>query len=324
MSYGEGNAACPFLAFEDDRDHRADFADSRHRCFAAAEPEPLDASHQERFCLSVAFAACPIFLDWARAEAAGVVGGASGGAPARKASRTPADVPAFPGSPSSSGRPGRTTPAEAAGVPAHAADPGSGLWGFEGAPKRTVAPPVIPPVATPETSLVTPPMARRQVTKPDWEHPPSYGEFPRLRPRDDRSSNQPLLLALVGVSVVMVALILGPLFAPKGGGPTPSPSKSSASPSSSESVVPTPEPDRTFFVYRVKSGDTLNSIAVRYGISYEQIRAANPQITNPDHIIVGQPVYVPWQTWVIPSPTPELTPTPEFTPTPTPVLTPNY
>ena len=71
-SFQEGHAACPFVAFEDDRDHRADHPDYGHRCFAAAEPEPRALPHQERFCLSAAFAQCPIFLDWARQEAAGV------------------------------------------------------------------------------------------------------------------------------------------------------------------------------------------------------------------------------------------------------------
>jgi len=71
-SFQEGHAACPFVAFEDDRDHRADHPDYGHRCFAAAEPEPRALPHQERFCLSAAFAQCPIFLDWARQEAAAV------------------------------------------------------------------------------------------------------------------------------------------------------------------------------------------------------------------------------------------------------------
>jgi LysM repeat protein len=316
MSYGEGNAACPFLAFDDDRDHRADYADSRHRCYAAAEPEPLDPSHQERFCLSVAFAACPVFLEWARAEAAGVVGGAPAGAPKGKGSRTPAELPPFPGSQ------GRTTPAEASRVTSHAADPGSGLWGFEGAPKRTVAPPVTPPVAVPGASAsAAPPTSRRQVTKPDWENPPRYDNFPRLRPRDDRSSNQTLLLAVIGVAAVFVLLILGPLFAPKGSSATPSPSLVAESPSASASESPTPEPGQTFKIYKVKPGDSLRGIASKSGITYEQILAANPLITNPNHIEVGQEIYIPWQTWVppaTPTPTPEPTPTPTPTPTPPP------
>jgi LysM repeat protein len=314
-SIGDAGTACPFLAFDDDRDHRADYADSRHRCYAAAEPEALDAAHQERFCLSVAFAACPVFLDWAKSEAAGVVGGGAGGA-ATKASRTAAEATPYPG-----GR-GRTTAAEVSRVTAHAADPGSGLWGFEGAPKRTVAQAVTPPVAVPgAASATTPPATRRQVTKPAWENPPRYENFPRLRPRDDRSGNQTLLLAVGGIAAVLVLLILGPLLAPKGSTATPSPSQIAASSSASESASPTSEADRTFKVYRVKAGDNLNSIAVGNGISYAQLIAANPQITNPNHIEVGQIIYIPWQTWVPPA-SPSPTPTEEITPSP--LTTPPY
>jgi LysM repeat protein len=322
MSFEEGSAACPFLAFYDDRDHRSDFADTQHRCYAAPEPEPIETGHQERYCLAVAFATCPVFLEWARAEAAGVAEGRSAGAavPAgfgaatagAARSRGDSEAPAFlAGS-------GRTTPAEAVPVTAaHASDPGSGLWGFEGAPKRTVAP-TAPAAASGSFDTATPPMPRHQPTKPDWENPPRYENFPRLRARDDRN-NQPLLLAALGVTVLMLALIVVPLLSPKGGGPSPSSSHSAgtASPSASTSVAPPDNPNRTFMVYRVKPGDNLNGIAQGNGISYAQLIAANPQITNPNHIEVGQIIYIPWQTWV---PSPTASPTP----TPTPIVTPYH
>jgi LysM repeat protein len=318
MSF-EGSAACPFLAFFDDRDHRSDFADSQHRCYAAAEPEPIETGHQERFCLSVAFATCPVFLEWARAEAAGVAQGHSAGAAVPAGfgaavavkSRGDSDAPAFLASS------GRTTPAEAVPVTAaHASDPGSGLWGFEGAPKRTVAPTA--PAASSGFDASTPPMARHQPTKPDWENPPRYENFPRLRARDDRNNNQPLLLAALGVTVLMVALIVVPLLSPKGAGASPSPSHSAgASATASTSVAPTGNPDRTFQTYRVQPGDNLQGIAANHQISYAQLIAANPQITNPNHIEVGQIIYIPWQTWV---PSPSASPTP----VPTPVVTPYH
>lgn len=45
--------------------------------------------------------------------------------------------------------------------------------------------------------------------------------------------------------------------------------------------------------YRVKTGDTLSSIAKRNGISLAQLLKANPQITNPNKIQVGQVVNLP-------------------------------
>ncbi|MER3418935.1 MAG: hypothetical protein C4343_07610, partial [Chloroflexota bacterium] len=64
--------ACPFLAFEDDRDGRSLRPDHRHRCFAEIRPAPRALAHQERYCLTAGFASCPTFLDWARREAAAV------------------------------------------------------------------------------------------------------------------------------------------------------------------------------------------------------------------------------------------------------------
>ena len=45
--------------------------------------------------------------------------------------------------------------------------------------------------------------------------------------------------------------------------------------------------------YRVQPGDTLSKIAKRNGISLAQLLKANPQITNPDKIQVGQVVNLP-------------------------------
>jgi LysM repeat protein len=62
--------ACPFVAFEDDREARATSPDHRHRCYAELVPSPRAAAHQEAYCLSSAFPVCPTFQDWARREAA--------------------------------------------------------------------------------------------------------------------------------------------------------------------------------------------------------------------------------------------------------------
>ena len=70
LTSADGSPACPFVAFEDDRDERADRPDHRHRCFAEAEPAPRALAHQEAYCLSSAFPVCPTFQEWARREAA--------------------------------------------------------------------------------------------------------------------------------------------------------------------------------------------------------------------------------------------------------------
>lgn len=45
--------------------------------------------------------------------------------------------------------------------------------------------------------------------------------------------------------------------------------------------------------YTVKKGDTLTSIAKKYGTTVQAILAANPQITNPNLIKVGQVIRIP-------------------------------
>ncbi len=67
--------ACPFLALAGDRDMRIDVPDRRHRCYAEPEPAPRAIAHQQEYCLTPSFAACPTFQDWAKREAARVVGG---------------------------------------------------------------------------------------------------------------------------------------------------------------------------------------------------------------------------------------------------------
>ncbi len=70
LPIADGAPACPFVAFEDDRDERASSPDHRHRCYAEANPAPRALAHQEAYCLSSAFPVCPTFQDWARREAA--------------------------------------------------------------------------------------------------------------------------------------------------------------------------------------------------------------------------------------------------------------
>jgi LysM repeat protein len=76
LPLADGAPACPFVAFEDDRDERASVPDHRHRCYADARPAPRALAHQEAYCLSRAFPVCPTFQDWARREAARSRGGA--------------------------------------------------------------------------------------------------------------------------------------------------------------------------------------------------------------------------------------------------------
>jgi LysM repeat protein/Tol biopolymer transport system component len=56
-------------------------------------------------------------------------------------------------------------------------------------------------------------------------------------------------------------------------------------------------------IYIVQPGDTLSGIAERFGVSLSQLLAANPQIVNPNVIVVGQRITIPDTP---PSPAPDL------------------
>ncbi len=61
-------------------------------------------------------------------------------------------------------------------------------------------------------------------------------------------------------------------------------------------LVPTPCPPGAPpcpFQYTVQPGDTLFSIAQRFGVNLQKLIAANPQIPNPNVIFPGQVITVP-------------------------------
>jgi hypothetical protein len=305
-------SACPFVAFEDDRDHRSDVPDYRHRCFASAEPEPKAFPHQERYCLSDGFTECPVFRDWARQEAAGVARLAA----SRQAGGAVADEEEAPAFLSSRSR--TSDPVDAGAASRRTADASAGLWSTEGNSRRNSpsAPPAPSSLAAPSVA-----MARRGPSHPGWENPPRLDNFPRLRSRDEGHSNQPLLIATAAVAVLMVALVLVPfLLGNHGGGPGPS--GASSSPNASESqvaVVDSPSPSEspqagpTFKLITVQSEPNLTAVAAEYNVTIAQIVAANKgtayEIANPDIIWKGMQLLIPPPGWTAPPATPTPVPT---------------
>jgi LysM repeat protein len=303
-----GPSACPFVAFEDDRDHRSTSPDYQHRCFAAPEPEPRAFPHQERYCLSADFARCPVFLDWARQEAAAVkVAGAAAAASTvgpvddDVAAAVPAAADAAPAFLATRPRP--TVSPDTLLPSPRKADASAGLWSYEGETKRSPA----PSAPLPPSSLGPPAvaMARRGPSHPGWENPPRVESFPRLRSREDRRANQPLLFAAVGVALVMVALVVFPILTNRGGTTILG---GSASPGAfgsglSESAVPsaTPVPtsaEPTFYSYIISAKDAnLSVIAVKFNVALPILEAANPQLTNPNVIWPGMIIYIPPPGW---------------------------
>lgn len=83
--------------------------------------------------------------------------------------------------------------------------------------------------------------------------------------------------------------------------PTPSAREAASSPNSTvtPSLAPqatlTPTPEASDVTYIVQSGDTLTSIAKRYGVTIQAIAVAN-NLSNPDFVWVGQVLVIPTDT----------------------------
>jgi LysM repeat protein len=67
----------------------------------------------------------------------------------------------------------------------------------------------------------------------------------------------------------------------------------SASVASSSSAAPSAAAAPTQLTHTVKPGDTLARIATKYGVTQKQILAVNPQIKDPDKIVIGQVIVIP-------------------------------
>ena len=127
---------------------------------------------------------------------------------------------------------------------------------------------------------------------------------------------------LAVVTLVAIAVLMLPaLFGGKPGGATPTPTLAAGVSPTPGGTSPSadPTPASTWQTYTIKLGDSLYGIATKFNVTYDQLLAANPQITNPDFIVVGQVINVPPPSYVAPTPTaaPTAEPTPTVTPKPT-------
>jgi LysM repeat protein len=140
---------------------------------------------------------------------------------------------------------------------------------------------------------------------PSWERSRRFEAYPSIKARRGLPSagQLPRTTMLVGALIVAALLLFLLPTVLNLGGRVAAPG-SSASPSAgaaSASVEPTPIPEPTPQVYTIKSGDALARIARRFGLTLDQLLAANPAIKDANRIKVGDKI-------VIPTPPPEEVP----------------
>ena len=372
--------ACPFVAFVDDRDERADVPDHRHRCYAEIRPAQRAIAHQQAFCLSASFAECPTFQDWARRESARARASAGNQRPAPDADADvdaepaavaaadaidegEAEEPAFddrairnphrdwadpppwtdPGAPIRGPEP--DAPGFLASRPsgseeeAAAAGLSASRWLQDVPPPRDTDPTAAPgrdaddeleralaedranreraaalavgASATASSSRAarkaTPPAAPQKVSSargrtpdravagPSWERPRRYEAYPTLKTRIGLPSIPRIGLAALAIIVAAVVLFSLPFLLKLvggggGGGALATPTPTAAA---SASVTPSDVAPATPQVYVVKPGVTLLKIGMIYGLTVDQLLAANKQIKNPNKIAVGDEIVIP-------------------------------
>jgi LysM repeat protein len=137
---------------------------------------------------------------------------------------------------------------------------------------------------------------RDAIVGPSWERARRYEAYPTIRSR----AGLPALPRLAVMAAALVIAAVGLFFLPAllgigggdgDGGPTTAPSSSQAVPSASVASTRPPEP--TAQVYLVKEGDTLSKIASSFDLTLEELLAANPQITDPDKVGIGDEITIP-------------------------------
>jgi hypothetical protein len=135
---------------------------------------------------------------------------------------------------------------------------------------------------------------------PAWERPRRYEAYPTLRTRMGLPALGGIPRVAVWALILMLAALLVFLFGPSllgfgtdesgGAGATPTPA-------ATEQVTAEPEPTAppapTQQVHVVVKGDTMSKLAKKYGVTVEELMAANPQIKNQNKIAIGDAITIP-------------------------------
>ena len=147
--------------------------------------------------------------------------------------------------------------------------------------------------------------AGEEIAGPSWERMRRYEAYPTIKARASLPGlpGLPRLAVLAGaVGIAALALFMLPALlgigGPSGGSGAPS-----RSPGATAAASPTARPAPTPKTYTIKQGDTLSKVAKRFGVTIDDLLAANKDtIKDPDKIAIGDVIIIPTASGVEPSP----------------------
>jgi nucleoid-associated protein YgaU len=155
----------------------------------------------------------------------------------------------------------------------------------------------VPPVRTPAPSSAARPAVSStrpptpSAAGPSWERPRRYEAYPAIKTRASLPGLPRLAVLAGAVGIAALALFMLPALLGIGGpGASPSPSTPVATATPQPTAPPAPTPQ----VYVIKKGDTLSKVARRFGLTLDELLAANKDtIKNPDQIAIGDEIIIP-------------------------------
>jgi len=260
---------CPFIALATDSGKRLSGANAAHACFAQRPSQPIELDHQERLCLTATFSSCSLFVAWAAREAAQAISTATPPAVGSDAWSTSQGVSVDALAAASRGE---------GEQPFDTSNDGT-IWSLAAESQQPLSP-------EEEERVRVVPLHQRRALEDEVPH-----AMIRLPRRLSSLRSFSAFVLLLGVALFATPSILksiGSFIGGVGGEPTP---MASATPTADAS--PTPEPTPEQVVYTIKSGDTLFDISQQFQVSVDVILGANPEVTDPGNLKIGQQLIIP-------------------------------
>jgi hypothetical protein len=160
-------------------------------------------------------------------------------------------------------------------------------------PPRTAADGYPPSTVSGKRPSVSSTRSGDVIAGPAWEGMRRQEAYPTIRSRASMPGLPRIAVLAGALGIAALALFMLPALLGIGGGGKPSGSASPSAPVATPSAEVTPVPAPTAQVYVIKQKDTLSKVANRYGITLDELLAANPEIKDPNKISIGQQIIIP-------------------------------